>query len=327
VLAVRGGLVSRLLHVERRPVLVRACFHGEDVLLVADALDPSSIQRPGELPGRFAAPRPGRGSTPPAAGASEPEEPARREQLEAAIERMRFALGVDEDLRPFYERFRSERLLGPAIRRRPWLRPRRRPWPWEALAWAIVNQLIEAQRAAAIERRIVRRWGASVELAAGSVEDEGRRSQVAGRRFAPALRDVPEPGLIAGRAPAELTALDLAPGRSVTLIRAAREVAAGRADPADAGSDARLRRIPGIGPWTLRCLGLGGRGDPDSLPAGDLAYLKLVGRLAGLGRRASVEEVEEFFAPYVPYRGLAGTFVLAEYHRLVGVGPPLRHAA
>jgi hypothetical protein len=39
-----------------------------------------------------------------------------------------------------------------------------------------------------------------------------------------------------------------------------------------------------------------------------------------------VEEVEEFFAPYEPYRGLAGSFVLVHYHRLAK-GPPLRIAA
>ena len=61
-----------------------------------------------------------------------------------------------------------------------------------------------------------------------------------------------------------------------------------------------------IGPWTVQCLGLRGRGDPDSLPAGDLGFVKLVGRLGGDGRRATVEEVEEFFAPYAPFRGLAG---------------------
>ena len=37
-------------------------------------------------------------------------------------------------------------------------------------------------------------------------------------------------------------------------------------------------------------------------------YIKLVGRLARLGRRATVEEVEEFFAPYAPFRGLAATW-------------------
>jgi hypothetical protein len=47
---------------------------------------------------------------------------------------------------------------------------------------------------------------------------------------------------------------------------------------------------------------------PGLAPAGDLAYVKLVGYLEDLGRRATVEEVEQYFAPYAPFRGLAGAF-------------------
>jgi DNA-3-methyladenine glycosylase II len=83
--------------------------------------------------------------------------------------------------------------------------------------------------------------------------------------------------------------------------------------PGEPGGDARLLAIPEIGPWTVQCLGLLGRGDPDSLPAGDLIYLKLVGRLARLGRRATVDEVDEFYAPYEPYRGLAGLWTIGLY--------------
>ena len=59
----------------------------------------------------------------------------------------------------FFRAFKRDPLIGAAIHRKPWVRPRRRPWPWEALAWAITEQLIESSRAAAIQRRIVRRWG------------------------------------------------------------------------------------------------------------------------------------------------------------------------
>ena len=68
-------------------------------------------------------------------------------------------------------------------------------------------------------------------------------------------------------------------------------------------------------------------GDADSLPAGDLAYVKLVGRLAGLGRRATIPEIDEFFEPYAPFRGLAGTFAITHYHLAVATGPPMRLAA
>ena len=74
-------------------------------------------------------------------------------------------------------------------------------------------------------------------------------------------------------------------------------------------------------------LGLGGRGEPDSLPAGDLAYVKLVGVLNRLGRRATVAEVEEYFASYAPFRGLAGSFALVRWHGAVAQAPPLRRAA
>jgi 3-methyladenine DNA glycosylase/8-oxoguanine DNA glycosylase len=290
-LRVEGGVATRLLHVEGSPVLVRAWQPASDrVALRAQAVDPRALVVP-------------------VGGAEGEPAAAGRAELELAVERMRFALGVDCDLGEFHRRFRRDSLLGPLIRRMPGFRPRRRPWPWEALAMAVIGQLIEADRAARIERRIVGRWGPRL--------GEGREAR----------RDVPAAATIAGRAPAELTSMDLAPSRAAALRRVAAAVASGRCPLESADSDRRLLAMPQIGPWTVQCLGLLGRGDMDSLPAGDLGYIKLVGRLAGLGRRASIAEVEEFYAPYEPYRGLVGALTLAGLHRLVGQGPPLRLAA
>jgi DNA-3-methyladenine glycosylase II len=275
VMRARRGVLERLLHVDGCPVLARAWEPGRGrVALRVEPLDPDEISAPG-------------------AAVDGPARRAGEAELELALERMRFALGVDDDLTEFYRRFRGDPLLGPLLRRRPHLRPRRRPWPWEALAWAVVKQLIESGRAARIQRRIVGRWG----LRLGA----GRES----------LRDVPTPELIAGRAPVELESMGLALRRAIALRAVAGEIAAGRCDPGEPGSDRRLLSVREIGPWTVQCLGLLGRGDPDSLPAGDLMYVKLVGRLARLGRRASVEEVEEFYAPYAPYRGLAAAWTTA----------------
>ena len=277
VMRAGSGVVSRLLRAEASPVLVRVWQPaGDRVVLRADALDPAALASP-------------RSIQPPPSRAAGPA------QLHLAIERMRFALGVDDDLGEFYRRFRRDPLLGPLLRRRPHLRPRRRPWAWEAVAWAVVKQLIESERAARIQRRIVGRWGPRLG------RDRG------------ALRDVPGAETIAGRAPAELSAMDLSPGRALALRAIAREIAAGRVSPGEPAGDARLLAIPEVGPWTVQCLGLFGRGDPDSLPVGDLIYLKLVGRLARLGRRATVEEVEEFYAPYEPFRGLAGIWTIGLY--------------
>lgn len=275
VMRVERGVASRLLHVGGSPVLVRVWEPGRGrVAFRAEALDPARIAAP-----RLAPSVPARG-----AGSAE---------LELAVERMRFALAVDDDLSEFYLRFRRDPLLGPLLRRRPQLRPHRRPWPWEALAWAVVKQLIETGRAARIQRRMVGRWGPRLGAARGG------------------LRDVPPAAVIAGRAPVELESMGLALKRAIALRAVARDVAAGRCDLSRQAADRRLLATREIGPWTVQCLGLFGRGDPDSLPAGDLMYLKLVGRLARLGRRATVEEVEEFFAPYAPFRGLAGAWALS----------------
>jgi DNA-3-methyladenine glycosylase II len=248
----------------------------------------------------------------PVAGNERETRPAEEAELEIAIERIRFSLAVEEEMGDFYDAFKRDPLLGPTIHHKPWVRPRRRAWPWEALCWAITEQLIQTSRAAEIQRRIVRRWG----------------PRTAMPPFAEwPLRDVPSAEVIEGRAPAELASMDLSAGRAVAMVHCAREVARGRADLSDPAADRRLLAIPEIGPWTMQCLGYHGRGDPDSLPAGDLAYVKLVGHLEGLGRRATVEEVEEYFAPYKPFRGLAGTFALAGWHKAVAAGPPARLAA
>ena len=118
--------------------------------------------------------------------------------------------GVDDDLRPFYERFADDPVIGIAVRSRPHVRIHRRADPWEALAWSITEQLIELERALVIQRRLVVRLG--------------RRCPHSG------LRDMPTPAQVAALAPAELQSYDLAARRALALRRAAREIAAGRVD-------------------------------------------------------------------------------------------------
>jgi 3-methyladenine DNA glycosylase/8-oxoguanine DNA glycosylase len=301
----REGVVERLLHVGEAPVRVRAWRTREGYVHIrAEPIDPAAVAHRIVPEG-----------TPPAGEIP----PAREPELGVAVERVRFALAVEDDMGEFFQTFKRDPLLGPAIHHKPWVRPKRRPWPWEALCWAITSQLIEASRAAEIQRRIVRRWAPSYLPNQPAPRRRRERSWP--------LRDVPSAAVIAGRAPAELASMDLSAARAVAMIRCAREVVRGRARLDDPAADRRLLRISEIGPWTVQCLGLHGRGEPDSLPAGDLAYVKLVGHLAGLGRRATVEEVEEYFAPYAPFRGLAGAFALAGWHKAMGAGPPARLAA
>ena len=212
---------------------------------------------------------------------------------ESAIARMRWATGVDEDLRPFHQRFAGDPVIGQAVRSRPWVRIHRRPAPWEALAWSITEQLIELQRALEIQRRLVRRFG--------------RRCPHSG------MRDMPEPAAIAALAPAELQAFDLAARRALALRAAAREVASGRVDLNDRERAwPRLAAIPNVGTWTLEMLSLYGQGHYDLVPAGDLGFIKLIGRLSTGNPKARADEAEVrgFFERYGEWKGLAGTYLV-----------------
>jgi 3-methyladenine DNA glycosylase/8-oxoguanine DNA glycosylase len=254
----RGAVLERLLHFGGTPVVVRVAQTARDEVLFGARADA-------------------------------------RDVAEEGIARMRFALGVDDDLRPFHDRFRSDPLIGASVRHRPWLRIRRRPDPFEALAWAITEQLIEFERAVAIQRRIVWRLG--------------RRCPATG------LWDLPSAGAVAGTAPAFLQSLDLSAGRALSLRRAAREVARGRVDlraPDHEHGWRRLRAIPGIGRWTIEMLALHGQARHDQLPAGDLNLIKLAGRLAtdSPHARATEEEVRALFAPYEGWAGLAAAHAL-----------------
>jgi 3-methyladenine DNA glycosylase/8-oxoguanine DNA glycosylase len=254
----RRGVLERLLHAGEQPVLVRVAQPARDRVVFEARCDD-------------------------------------REAAEWGIERMRIALGVDQDLRAFHERFRFDPLIGPALRSNPAVRAPGRPDPFEALVWAICEQLIEFERAARIERRLSARLG----------------------RHCPrtGMRDAPTAAVLARQAPALLASLDLSQGRASAVVRVAREVAAGRVDLHDPDHERgwrRLRAIRGIGRWTVQMLALTGQGRLDQLPAADLGFLKLVGRLrtGDPFARATEDEVVEEFARFEPWAGIAGIYAL-----------------
>jgi DNA-3-methyladenine glycosylase II len=259
---VRNGVLQRLVHEHGQPIHIRvAQLRSGNVLFGAQAQDQGAAGR--------------------------------------AIERMRRALGVDLDLRPFHDAFRRDPLIGAAVRANPTLRPAGRPQAFEALAWAVTEQLIEYERAVAIQRRMVAALG--------------RRDPVS------RLRDSPAAAAFGGASAARLESFDLSASRAITLIKASREIAAGRIDIDTLDPDAqeegwcRLRAIRGIGTWTVEIMALAGQGRVDQIPAGDLSFIKFVGRALSGGdpyARATEDEVREFFAPYGAWRGLAGIYAL-----------------
>ena len=250
----RGAALQRLMRIDGEPVLVGIVQPAPDRVL-------------------FAA----RAATEPAA--------------RAGIARMRSATSVDDDLRPFWDRFRDDPVIGRMVRTDPRLRVRRQPDPWETLYGAITEQLIELVRAMEIQRRLIGAFGY--------------------RCPATGLRDAPTPAVIAAQAPARLVSFDLAPKRALAMRRCAEAVAAGRLDLHDHDLR-RLRSMREIGAWTCEMVALHGQGRYDLVPAGDLGFLKIVGRLVTGNPRARADEAEVrgFFEPYGEWKGLAGVHLM-----------------
>jgi 3-methyladenine DNA glycosylase/8-oxoguanine DNA glycosylase len=225
-----------------------------------------------------------------------------RASAERAIKRMRFALAVDDDLRPFHERFVHDDLIGPKLRMKRSFRPHRQPDPFIALAWTIIEQKILFSEAAAIARTAVFRLG--------------RRDDATGLWFPP------DAATLANAGSPLLQSWGLGAPRARALVAAAREVAAGRIDlDPDADHEAawrRLRTISGIGSWTCEMTAISGQGRYDQVPALDVGLLKLVGRLAtgSPHARAEEDEVRAVFAPYGEWAGLASLVAMS--------GGPLR---
>ena len=113
---------------------------------------------------------------------------------EESLALLRFMLALDSDTTEFTQRFRHDPLLGPSIRSLHGLRPLRRPTVAHAVLRAVCGQLIEARRALAIERAIVRACG----------------------------EPAPSRQAIGALSPAELRRLGLATQRASTLVRVCR---------------------------------------------------------------------------------------------------------
>src|SRR3954454_14445033 len=190
---------------------------------------------------------------------------------EWAIERLRFVLALDDDLEPFHRAHRNDPVLGRIIKARPRLRVIRKPEPFEALAWAIIEQLIDTQAAGNIAWAFTRRYGFRHDAGAYAA---------------------PPRGAVANQA--ALEACGLAPTQARTLARVARS-------PVDPADRARLTALPGIGEWTLAHLDLFGHGRYDVPLAKDVGMRNAYARVIGV-RTGSVSELEfaaflERFAP------------------------------
>jgi 3-methyladenine DNA glycosylase/8-oxoguanine DNA glycosylase len=208
------------------------------------------------------------------------------------IAHLRFVLALDDDHTPFLRRFAHDPLLRHMIGLHPWLRPARLGTVAQALLRAFCGQLIEARRARAIERRIIRKATAAAD----------------GLHAPPTTAD------LARFSPAQLRAEGLHARRGAALVRICRTFDVERLKLATTDVVAeRLERERGLGPWSVGVVCVEGLGRPERGLVGDLALVKLCAAL--WGRWVEGHETTELLAPYGEWQGLASVYLMAAYAR------------
>ena len=218
-----------------------------------------------------------------------------RATSEAAVERTRFVLALDDDHTEFLRRFARDPLLAGTIRETRGLRPLRTPTVAGALLRALCGQLIQSDRARELDRILVRATSGRVgELAQPpTAETLGRLS------------------------PAQLRRLGLHARRGATLVRMCRslDLEGLKALPVDAVA-ARLLRERGLGPWSVGVIALEGLGSYERGLVGDLGLLKLCKALTG--RWVEADETAALLDPYQEWQGLASLYLLRGFaHGLI----------
>jgi 3-methyladenine DNA glycosylase/8-oxoguanine DNA glycosylase len=190
--------------------------------------------------------------------------------------------GLDDDRSGFAP---ANRLLADLDRRRPGLRIGRSGAVMEALIPAILEQKVTGTEARRAYRGIIARWG---EPAPGPF----------------GLRLLPEPAVLATIPYHEFHPLGLE-RRRADLVRAV----AARANRFEEivsmplpAAYARLRAMPGIGPWTAAEVAVRALGDPDAVSVGDFHLPSLVAYALAGERKATDDRMLELLEPFRGHR-------------------------
>jgi DNA-3-methyladenine glycosylase II len=207
---------------------------------------------------------------------------------EAALEKLRFVLGADDDHSPFLARFRDDALLGGAVRRLRGLRPLRTATVTHALLKAVCGQLIQARTARFLEARLLRTATPSFS----------------------GLHLPPTRATFGADSPAMLAREGLVARKANALVRVSREWDVERLHAVETrAAAARLERERGLGPWSAGVVCLYGLGRYEQGLVGDLGLVKLCSAL--LGRRAEPDDTRALLEPYGEWAGLASVYLLA----------------
>ncbi|HEY7378258.1 MAG TPA: AlkA N-terminal domain-containing protein [Steroidobacteraceae bacterium] len=208
-------------------------------------------------------------------------EPAALFQLSSAARR---TFDLSADPARIAAALKSDRLLGPLLRRRPGLRIPGAWDPFECAVRAVLGQQVTVAAGRTFAARLVERSGERI--------DDG--SDGLTHLF-------PTPAALAD---ADLRSIGLTTARARALRGLSRAVDAGHVDFTATVEEvtARLAQLPGLGEWTAQYIALRGLGEPDAFPAADLVLRRMA---AAGGTPLTARELDTHAQAWRPWRGYA----------------------
>jgi DNA-3-methyladenine glycosylase II len=217
-----------------------------------------------------------------------------RNQFERMVRRM---LGLTQRIDEFERACRAHPEIGELIVRNSGLRVSLTPTPFEALAWAIVGQMISVSAAVSIRRRLI---------------------QAAAVRHSSGMWCFPDAGKVAAIEKDVLLGAGLSRSKADSLTALSGLVATEslplgtwiESPPADEIRE-RLLAVRGIGPWTANYVLLRGFGFLDGSLHGDVAVRRNLQALLGREDKVGEDETKQWLAQFSPWRALVAAHLWA----------------
>ena len=220
-----------------------------------------------------------------------------------AAAQVRWMLGTEQELAPFYALAESDPALAELTQQFRGLHLPRTATLFEALTIAILGQQISASVARTLRTLLIERFGSRYVTPAKAGDDGA------------AYYAFPRPETVLASSPEELRGLKLSRSKAEYV----RVIAAAALEPGwteltelpDGEIVRRLTALRGVGNWTAQWALVRGLARPDALPLGDLALRRGVSRLWRQGNAVTDREVSEIAEQWRPWRSYATAYLFA----------------
>lgn len=217
------------------------------------------------------------------------EQPLDAPTERAVVDRLRFYLSLDDDLRPFYAIGQADPRFAPVIQRLYGYHQVKFLTPFENACWAILTQRTPMAVARKLKQALTTHYGGSLIL-------DGTEYWA-----------FPEPGVLAEAGETDLAVLLHHVRRAEYLHAVARAFATVdetflRTGPYEE-VNTWLRGLKGIGEWSSDFILLRGLGRMEGLPITEKRIVEAASKVYGQGRPLSEQAVRQLAGRYGPWRG------------------------